>query len=47
MWDIHQRHQANPGKVMIEVASQGLTETGSVFHGRFRGFVEEPLERVE
>jgi ATP dependent DNA ligase domain len=36
-------HAANPGKVKITVRSQGLTETGKLWHGRYTGLCEEYL----
>ncbi|MCL1474402.1 ATP-dependent DNA ligase [Argonema antarcticum] len=41
MQEIARRHAANPGKVKIVVRSQGLTENGKLWHGRFVGFCEE------
>lgn len=41
MQEIARRHAANPGKVKIVVRSQGLTENGKLWHGRFVGFSEE------
>ncbi len=40
MREIARRHTANPGGVKITVRSQGLTESGSLWHGRFIGFCE-------
>lgn len=41
MLEIARRHAATPGSVKITVRSQGLTETGKLWHGRFVGFYEE------
>jgi bifunctional non-homologous end joining protein LigD len=41
MQEIVRRHAANPGKVKVTVRSQGLTENGKLWHGRFVGFSEE------
>ena len=41
MQEIAQRHAATPKSVKITVRSQGLTETGKLWHGRFVGFCEE------
>lgn len=41
MLEIARRHAANPGGVKITVRSQGLTESGKLWHGRYVGFCEE------
>ncbi len=41
MQEIARRHAATPKSVKITVRSQGLTETGKLWHGRFVGFCEE------
>jgi ATP-dependent DNA ligase len=41
MEEIAQRHAAKPGAVKITVRSQGLTETGKLWHGRFVGLCED------
>ena len=41
MAEIAQRHAATPGSVKITVRSQGLTETGKLWHGRFIGLCED------
>jgi len=38
MHEIVRRHDANPSKVRIKVRSQGLTESGQLWHGRFLEF---------
>ena len=40
MWDIYHRFAAG-GPVLINVKSQGLTENGQVWQGRYEGFAEE------
>ncbi len=41
MQEIARRHAANPGAVKIIVRSQGFTESGKLWHGRYIGFCEE------
>jgi ATP dependent DNA ligase domain len=41
MEQIAQRHAAKPGTVKITVRSQGLTETGKLWHGRFIDLCED------
>lgn len=41
MQEIAARHAENPGKVKVKIVSQGFTESGAVWHGRFNGFAEE------
>ncbi|MBD2385808.1 ATP-dependent DNA ligase [Cylindrospermum sp. FACHB-282] len=41
MLEIVRRHGANPGGVKITVRTQGLTESGKLWHGRYVGFCEE------
>ena len=41
MQEIAQRHAVTPKSVKITVRSQGLTETGKLWHGRFVGFCEK------
>jgi ATP dependent DNA ligase domain len=43
MEKIAHSHANNPGKVKITVRSQGLTETGKLWHGRFVGLCEDLL----
>jgi len=38
MLEIVRRHDANPSKVRIKVRTQGLTESGQLWHGRFLEF---------
>ncbi len=38
--EILRRHTAAPGKVQVRIRSQGFTENGMVWHGRFTGFAE-------
>lgn len=40
MQKIAVRHAENPGKVKVRIVSQGFTESGAVWHGRFDGFAE-------
>ena len=35
--ELRRRHQANPGRIVIEIVFQGLTEKGQVFHARLKG----------
>ncbi len=39
MWEIFQLHKHNPGKVKILVRTQGLTEIGQLWHGRYLGLI--------
>jgi ATP dependent DNA ligase domain len=41
MQEIARRYAANPGDVKITVRSQGFTENGKLWHGRYIGFCEE------
>jgi bifunctional non-homologous end joining protein LigD len=41
MQEIAARHAGNPGKVRVRIVSQGFTESGAVWHGRFSGFAAE------
>ncbi|BAZ31504.1 DNA ligase [Cylindrospermum sp. NIES-4074] len=41
MVEIARRHAGNPGGVKITVRSQGLTENGKLWHGRYVGFCED------
>jgi len=41
MQEIAHRHAANPGGVKITVLSQGFTENGKLWHGRYIGFCED------
>jgi len=38
MHEIIRRHDANPSKVRVKVRTQGLTESGQLWHGRFLEF---------
>jgi len=38
MLEVVRRHAASPGQVRIKVRTQGLTESGQVWHGRFLEF---------
>jgi hypothetical protein len=44
MCDLAQRHDENPGKVVIDITTQGFTEKGKVMHGRFLGFSDKVPE---